>query len=83
MFQRCRRGGSILVDTHVHLTPVARAVGLRMLARAGVTCALDCGGQVEDVIEGMARRGSGISVAVLNRLDPGVTISGITALLTP
>ena len=65
-----------LVDTHVHLTPVARAVGFRMLARAGVTCALDCGGQVEDVIEGMASQGSGISVAVLNRLDPGVTISG-------
>lgn len=65
-----------LVDTHVHLTPVVRAVGFRMLARAGVTCALDCGGQVEDVIEGMAQQGSGISVAVLNRLDPGVTISG-------
>ena len=65
-----------LVDTHVHLTPVVRAVGLRMLARAGVTCALDCGGQVQDVIEGLAQQGSGISVAVLNRLDPGVTISG-------
>jgi hypothetical protein len=47
-----------------------------MLARAGVTCALDCGGPVDDVIEGMARYGSGISVAVLNRLDPGETISG-------
>jgi hypothetical protein len=50
-----------------------------MLARAGVTCALDCGGQVEDVIDGMAQQGSGISVAALNRLDPGVTISGANA----
>lgn len=48
-----------LVDTHVHLTPQTRAVGFRMLARAGVTCALDCGGFVEDVIESMAAAGSG------------------------
>jgi len=65
-----------LVDTHVHLTPLTRAVGFQMLARAGVTCALDCGGFVEDVIESMAVAGSGISIAVLNRLDPGVSISG-------
>jgi dihydroorotase-like cyclic amidohydrolase len=65
-----------LVDAHVHLTPLTRAVGFRMLARAGVTCALDCGGFVEDVIESMAAAGSGISVAVLNRLDPGLSISG-------
>jgi len=65
-----------LVDTHVHLTPLTRAVGFQMLARAGVTCALDCGGFVEDVIESMAAAGSGISVAPLNRLDPSVSISG-------
>ena len=65
-----------LVDTHVHLTPLTRAVGFRMLARAGVTCALDCGGFVADLIESMAAAGSGISVAPLNRLDPGVSISG-------
>jgi len=65
-----------LVDTHVHLTHTKHAVGFQMLARAGVTCALDCGGFVEEVIKGMADAGSGISVAVLNRLDPGVSISG-------
>ena len=65
-----------LIDTHVHLTPLDRSVGFRMLARAGVTCALECGGFVEDVIESMAAAGSGISVAPLNRLDPGVSISG-------
>ena len=66
-----------LVDTHVHLTPMLNlGAGFRMLARAGVTCALDCGGPVDDVIEGMAQQGSGISVAVLNKLDPGETISG-------
>ena len=65
-----------LVDTHVHLTPARRAVGFPMLARAGVTCCLECGGFIEDILEGMALYGSGISVAVLNRLDPGVSISG-------
>jgi hypothetical protein len=65
-----------LVDTHVHLTNTKQAVGLQMLARAGVTCALECGGFVEDVINGMSTNGSGISIAVLNRLDPGVSISG-------
>ena len=65
-----------LVDTHVHLTPARRAVGFPMLARAGVTCCLECGGFIEDIIEGMSLYGSGISVAVLNRLDPGVSISG-------
>jgi hypothetical protein len=65
-----------LVDTHVHLTPPLRAAGFAMLARAGVTCALDCAGPAQDIVEGMALRGSGISVAVLNKLDPGVTISG-------
>lgn len=54
-----------LVDTHVHLTHTKHAVGFQMLARAGVTCALDCGGFVEEVIKGMADAGSGISVAVL------------------
>ncbi len=69
-----------LVDTHVHLTPASdRGVGLHMLALGGVTCALDCGGPVEEVIRGMAHMGSGISVASLNRLDPGVTISGPNA----
>ena len=64
-----------LVDTHVHLTHTQQAVGFHMLARAGVTCALDCGGFVEDIIKGMLASGSGISIAVINRLDPGVSIS--------
>jgi hypothetical protein len=65
-----------LVDTHVHLTNTKQAVGFQMLARAGVTCALECSGFVEDVINDMSASGSGISIAVLNRLDPGVSISG-------
>jgi len=68
-----------LVDSHVHLTPMERGIGFRMLAKAGVTCCLECGGYIEDALEGMAEYGSGISVAVLNRLDPGDSISGPNA----
>lgn len=64
-----------LIDTHVHLTPSLRAVGFHMLAAAGVTTALDCAGPVEAVLEGMSLKGSGINVAVLNRLDPGGSLS--------
>lgn len=65
-----------LVDAHVHLGDLEQAVGFQMLARAGVTCALECYGFVEDVIEGISTQGSGISVAILHRLEPGVSISG-------
>ena len=68
-----------IVDTHVHLTPPKRAAGFHMLAAAGVTTALDCAGPVEDVLEGMARMGSGINVAVLNRLAPKETITSKNA----
>ena len=68
-----------LVDSHVHLTILKGAKGLHMLAKAGVTCALECMGFVDDVIEGMTANGAGIAVAVLNRLDPGVSISSKAA----
>ena len=68
-----------LIDTHVHLTPVERAAGFHMLAKAGVTTALDCAGPVEAVLEGMSLKGSGINIAVLNRLTPGGTLSNADA----
>jgi hypothetical protein len=68
-----------LIDTHVHLTPEARAVGFPMLAAAGVTTALDCAGPVESIIENLASRGSGVNVACLNKLTPGGTLSSENA----
>jgi len=65
-----------LVDTHVHIAPTPREVGLKMLARAGVTLCLECGGFMDEVLTGIAKEGSGIQVAVLQRLDPGASISG-------
>jgi len=68
-----------LVDSHMHLTTLKGTSGFTMLAKAGVTCALECTGFIDDVIKGMAAGGSGISVAVLHRLDPGVSISSQAA----
>jgi hypothetical protein len=68
-----------LVDTHVHLTTLKGAQGLKMLARAGVTCALECTGFIEDVVKEIANGGAGISVATLHRLEPGLSISGPAA----
>ncbi|OGS69236.1 MAG: hypothetical protein A2Y96_00460 [Firmicutes bacterium RBG_13_65_8] len=66
-----------LIDTHVHVSGLlGGSRGYRMLARAGVTTALDCAGPVEDVAASMADNGSGINVAVLNAVRPGYTVSG-------
>src|SRR5262245_27440549 len=48
-----------LVDTHVHLCePYGGAQGYRMLARAGVTCALDMAGEPELIMSGIKSGGS-------------------------
>lgn len=66
------------IDTHVHVAGVSRVVdpslGHRMLAKAGTTTAVDMGGTGKNLIEGMKRRGSGLNVACLLALIPGLTI---------
>lgn len=73
-----------LVDTHVHVTnfgeakpgkKLANLKGFYMLAKAGVTTALDCLGPVEEVIRGVKSFGTGINVASLNGMKPGGNIS--------
>ncbi|GHB11162.1 amidohydrolase family protein [Salinicola rhizosphaerae] len=64
-----------IVDMHVHLSAfLGGGLGHRMLARAGVTTALDMAGPIEGVVELAARHGCGLSVAGLNYLRPGHTI---------
>ena len=60
-----------LIDTHVHVSSLlGGANGFAMLARAGVTTALDCAGPLSTVIDGLARGGAGLNVAVLNGVNP-------------
>lgn len=66
-----------LVDLHVHLSSEFNgAFSHAMLARAGVTTALDMAGPVEDVLDIAATHGAGLTIAVLNRLKPGEYVAG-------
>jgi dihydroorotase-like cyclic amidohydrolase len=61
-----------LVDAHVHLAaPGAAAAGHRMLARAGVTTALDLAGPVEAFLDAAGSHGAGLTVACVDLLRPG------------
>jgi imidazolonepropionase-like amidohydrolase len=62
-----------IIDTHVHLRGHLDA-GYKMLAKAGVTTAVDFAGPVEEIIRGIKTKGTGINVAVLNAVIPGENI---------
>ena len=62
-----------LIDSHVHVS--ARPEGYRMMAQAGVTCALDMAGQPEEMIAGLLRAGAGLTVGFLYPLVPGETLT--------
>ncbi|OGV50218.1 MAG: hypothetical protein A2017_00175 [Lentisphaerae bacterium GWF2_44_16] len=63
-----------LVDTHVHFSSCPD--GHFMLAKAGVTSALDMAGNPDEIIGGFMKRGSGLTLAFLYPLIPGESISG-------
>ncbi|MBW1640011.1 amidohydrolase family protein [Microbacterium resistens] len=61
-----------LVDLHVHLsTHNAGAVGHAMLARAGVTTALDLTGPTEETVSLAASHGAGLTIGVVEAIRPG------------
>jgi len=61
-----------LVDPHVHVS--SKPQGYRMMARAGVTCALDTSGRPKEIIKGMLEAGAGLTMGVLYPLIPGETV---------
>jgi hypothetical protein len=62
-----------LVDLHVHLDERRGEAGHAMLARAGVTTALDLGTpSVDEVFEIASRSGTGLTIGCVARLIPGV-----------
>jgi len=64
-----------LIDTHVHLSSwLGGPAGHRMLARAGVTTALDMAGPVDSVMELAARHGTGLTLACIDYVRPGHTV---------
>jgi hypothetical protein len=66
-----------LVDTHTHIAE-GRWQGHAMMARAGVTTALNLSGRMPDVLEGITRAGAGLTVVSLDSLTPNERLSGTT-----
>lgn len=62
-----------IVDLHCH---IADPNGFRMLARAGVTTALDCGGPLENFLSEARKQKVGINAATIQQIKPGATVSG-------
>jgi hypothetical protein len=59
-----------LVDSHAHVSGEYRP-GHAMMARVGVTTALNLSGDVRDVLEGIKRAGAGLTIASLDSPTPG------------
>jgi imidazolonepropionase-like amidohydrolase len=64
-----------LVDTHVHVA-AGRWQGHAMMARAGVTTALNLSGRMPEVLDGLRAAGAGLTVASLDSPRPGYELSG-------
>ncbi len=63
-----------LVDSHVHIA--SRPEGYAMLARAGVTAALDMNGDPVAMAAGLQAASTGLTVGFLYPVAPGNTVSG-------
>ena len=61
-----------IIDSHVHVsTTFGSACGYKMMAKVGVTTAVDLAGPIEDILTAVGKRGAGLNVACLNYLSPG------------
>lgn len=66
-----------IIDTHVHCADwIGGPLSFGMLARAGVATAVDLAGPARVVLDLMAEYGSGINLAVIEALYPGVSVEG-------
>jgi hypothetical protein len=64
-----------LIDTHVHLCPRTHGqVAHKMLARAGVTTALELAGPVKDVLNVAGEYGAGLTIGCLELIVPDENI---------
>lgn len=65
-----------IIDAHVHLSPwLGGAPGHKMLALAGVTCALEMAGPIDGVTRFAADHGCGLTIACIDYVRPGHTVS--------
>ena len=66
-----------IIDPHVHASSwIGGRFAHNMMARAGVTTALDMSGPVEGVIETARDYGAGLNIASIQYVRPGDTVKG-------
>jgi len=67
-----------IIDTHAHISGIGLEGrnGHRMMARVGVTTALDLSGEAGELMNGIEAVGAGLNVAFLRAVLPGRTVSG-------
>lgn len=67
-----------IIDTHTHISGMGQTAknGHRMMARVGVTTALDLAGEAESLVRGIDEAGAGLNIAFLEAVVPGRTVSG-------
>lgn len=64
-----------IIDPHVHLSdPIEGKYGHKMLVLAGITTALDLGGETQTVLDSASRFGKGLNIATLNVIRPYKTV---------
>jgi cytosine/adenosine deaminase-related metal-dependent hydrolase len=64
-----------IIDLHVHVSSwLGGRFGHKMMARAGVTTALDMSGPVDSVLEMAASHGAGLNLACLQYVRPEATV---------
>lgn len=67
-----------LVDTHTHLrNDLGHPHSQRMVALVGVTTALDMMGPLDNILDTVEGSGCGITIASIEAIDPGVTVSSM------
>ncbi len=65
-----------LIDPHVHVSSEFNGqFAHAMLVKAGVTTALDMAGPVKDVLAIAAKHGTGLNLAILDRIKPGERVA--------
>jgi hypothetical protein len=65
-----------IIDPHVHLSCwIGGSEGYKMMAKVGVITAVDFAGPIDDIINTINKEGSGLNIAGLDALRPGINIS--------
>ncbi len=69
-----------IVDAHVHVSSLlGGAEGFKMMAKAGVTTAVDLAGPIESVIDYMTQFGAGLNISCLESVRPGYNLEANAA----